>query len=291
LKILIVGSAGLLGEGFSHIIPNLNNDYISTHYKKISNDNSIKLDIRDKDYVTEFIKKINPDVVINCSSITNPEKCEKNPDNAYVTNVTGTQNLAETCNANNIHFVQVSTEYVFDGKKGPYKITDDAIPLSIYGKTKLKSEKITMQINPNFCVARTAMLFGWCKNKINLATFLISNLRARKKTEVINDQFVSPSYNDNVAEMLNELAEKKISGIWHIAGSSICTRYDFAINLAKIFNFDTSLIKEISMSQMPWTVQRPIHGGLIVDRTQILSNKPMTMEQSINRMKNEEKLL
>ena len=288
---MIVGSAGMLGEGFSHIIPNLTNDYIRTHYKKRSNYNSIKLDIRDKDHVTELLKKTDSDVVINCSSITNPEECEKDPDNAYATNVTGTQNLAEVCNANNIHFVQISTEYVFDGKKGPYKITDDATPLSIYGKTKLESEKITVKINPNFCIARTAMLFGWCKNKINLATFLISNLRARKKTKVINDQFVSPSYNDNVAEMLNELAEKKISGIWHIAGSSVCTRYDFAINLAEIFNLDKSLIEEISISQMPWTVQRPIHCGLVVDKTLTLSHKPMTMEQSIKRMKNEEKLL
>lgn len=288
---MIVGSAGLLGEGFSHIIPNLTNDYIRTHYKKRSNYNSIKLDVRDKNHVIELFKKTDPDVVINCSSITNLEECEKDPDNAYATNVTGTKNLAEVCNANNIHFVQVSTEYVFDGKKGPYKITDDTAPLSIYGKTKLESEKITVKINPNFCIARTAMLFGWCKNKINLATFLISNLRARKKTEVINDQFVSPSYNDNVAEMLNELAEKKTSGIWHIAGSSICTRYDFAINLAEIFNLDISLIEEISISQMPWTVQRPIHAGLVVDKTLTLSHKPMIMEQSIKRMKSEEKLL
>lgn len=290
MKILLVGLTSLLGEGFTPAIVKSNHEFVGTYFKNNTNLHAFPLDVRNKTQVEGCIKKIQPDVLINMSALTSPEQCESDPENACQTNVCGTKNLATACNIYGVHMIQVSTEYVFDGKNGPYDVADVPRPISIYGKTKLQSEIVTLKTNSLFCVARTAMLFGWSKHKLNLATYIVSNLRDGKKIQIINDQFVSPSYINNVAEMLVEIAEKRINGIYHVAGASINTRYEFGIKLADVFKLERSLIEPISISKMKWNVQRPLHGGLIVNKTSnILYKKPLTLEESLHRMLYEEK--
>jgi len=289
LKIAVIGSSGLLGEGFLHISKKIQHDIIGTHFEKEAYQKTSSLDIRKKIDIEKFLKVTKPDLVINASAITNPEACEKDPKNTFKTNVEGTKNLANSCNENGIHFVQISTEYVFNGKAGPCKEIDTPNPLSVYGKSKLESEKATLEVNPKFCVVRTAMLFGWSKNKMNLATFLISNLRNNNKVKVITDQIVSPSYNNNIAEMVAELAAKKSSGIFHVAGSSIVSRFEFAKTLAKVFKLDGSLIEPTSISGMGWSAKRPLNGGLIVEKiSKEIISKPLTLEKSLMQMAHDE---
>jgi len=289
LKIAVIGSSGLLGEGFLHISKKIQHDIIGTHFEKDACRKTSYLDIRKKIDIEKFLSVTEPDLVINTSAITNPEACEKDPKNTYKTNVQGTKNLANSCNDYGIHFVQISTEYVFDGKAGPYKEIDTPNPLSVYGRSKLESEKTTLEINPMFCVVRTAMLFGWSKNKNNLATYLISNIRNSKKVKVITDQIVSPSYNNNIAEMVTELAAKKSSGIFHVAGSSIVSRFEFAKTLAKAFKLDGSLIEPTSISGMGWSAKRPLNGGLIVEKiSKEIISKPLTLKKSLIQMAHDE---
>ena len=290
---MIIGVSGLLGEGFLHL--KTNHDLITTTFSKNSINNSTILDIRKFENIKKFIEKHRPDVIINTAAITNPEYCENNPNEANETNVVGVKNLAEICNTSQIHFIQVSTEYVFDGIKGEYQEEDIPNPISIYGKTKFESEKITMKTNPSFCVVRTAMLFGWSKNKLNLATLLISKLSKGEKIDVINDQIVSPSYNDNIAEILLELAEKKLSGIYHVSGSSIMNRLQFAKDLAKEFNLDEKLLESISISDFNWKVRRPKNGGLVVEKISKVKvdpqmKKPMEDVKIISVRKMDDKL-
>lgn len=289
MKIAVIGSSGLLGEGFLHTSKKIQHDIIGTHFEKDTYQKTSYLDIRKKIDIEKFLSVTEPDLVINTSAITNPEACEKDPKNTYKTNVQGTKNLANSCNDYGVHFVQISTEYVFDGKAGPYKEIDTPNPLSVYGKSKLESEKTTLEINPMFCVVRTAMLFGWSKNKNNLATYLISNLRNGKKVKVITDQIVSPSYNNNIAEMVAELAARKSNGIFHVAGSSIVSRFEFAKTLAKAFKLDGSLIEPTSISGMGWSAKRLLNGGLIVEKiSKEIISKPLTLEKSLMQMAHDE---
>ncbi|QLH02221.1 hypothetical protein C5F47_00800 [Nitrosopumilus cobalaminigenes] len=284
MKIAIIGASGLLGEGFLHL--KTKHKLITTVFSKDSINNSTVLDIRKYNDVKKFVDEFKPDVVINTSAITNPEYCEINPIEANQTNVMGVKNLAEICNNFKIHFIQISTEYVFDGITGKYQEESIPNPISKYGESKLESEKITLQINNSFCVARTAMLFGWSKNKLNLATLLISKLSQGEKLDVIKDQIVSPSYNDNIAEILLELAEKKLSGIYHVSGSDIMSRLEFAKALAKEFKFDEKLLESISISEFNWKAKRPKNGGLEIDKiSKILHTKPMSVSESLKQMK------
>jgi len=139
MKIAVIGSSGLLGEGHLHIASKSKHEFITTYFNKNVYPQTIFLDIRYQDKVSEFLSKYEPDVVINTAAITNPELCDKDHDNAHKTNVIGTKNLAYECNQRGIHLILLSTEYVFDGKRGSYRENDPPSPISYYGKTKFIS--------------------------------------------------------------------------------------------------------------------------------------------------------
>jgi len=288
LKICIVGASGLLGEGFQHISKDTKNEFILCYTKnKILN--AEHLDITKNDAIKSFFKIHKPDVTINCSAITDLDFCEKNKSHVLDVNTLGAKKLAQACNVHNSHLIHISTDYVFDGQAGPYQENDMPNPISYYGQTKHQSEELVLKENENFCVVRTGMLYGWSQNKQNLATMITSELRNNRQVKLINDLQVSPSYTDNVAEMILELALMKISGIFNVANSSIVTRYDFGLLLSEVFELNKSLIKPISSKDFHWNVPRPHKGGLLLDKvSKVLNKKPLTAKECLIRMRAEE---
>jgi dTDP-4-dehydrorhamnose reductase len=118
---------------------------------------------------------------------------------------------------------------------------------------------------------------------------IISELRNNKQVKLIDDQQVSPSYADNVAEMMLELAQMKISGIFNVANSSTVTRYDFGILLSEVFGLNKSLIKSISIEDFRWKVPRPHKSGLLIEKiSKVLRKKPLTVKECLIRMHEEE---
>ena len=288
MKICIVGASGLLGEGFQHISKDIKNEFIFC-YAKNEIPNAEYLDITKDDMIKNFFQIHKPDVLINCSAITDLEFCEKNKSHAYDVNTLGAKRLAQACNIHGSHLIHVSTEYVFDGTSGPYQENDIPKPISYYGQTKYESEELVLKENENFCVARASLLYGWCQNKQNLATMIISELRSNKQVKLIDDQQVSPSYADNVAEMILELAQMKTSGIFNVANSSTVTRYDFGILLSEVFGLNKSLIKSISIEDFHWNVARPHKTGLLIEKiSKVLHKKPLTVKECLIRMREEE---
>ena len=283
-----MGASGLLGEGFQHISKDTKNEFILCYTKnKILN--AEQLDITKNDAIKSFFKIHKPDVTINCSAITDLDFCEKNKSHVLDVNTLGAKKLAQVCNVHNSHLIHISTDYVFDGQAGPYQENDMPNPISYYGQTKHQSEELVLKENENFCVVRTGMLYGWSQNKQNLATMITSELRNNRQVKLINDLQVSPSYTDNVAEMILELALMKISGIFNVANSSIVTRYDFGLLLSEVFELNKSLIKPISSKDFHWNVPRPHKGGLLLDKvSKVLNKKPLTAKECLIRMRAEE---
>ena len=283
-----MGASGLLGEGFQHISKDTKNEFILCYTKnKILN--AEHLDITKNDAIKSFFKIHKPDVTINCSAITDLDFCEKNKSHVLDVNTLGAKKLAQACNVHNSHLIHISTDYVFDGQAGPYQENDMPNPISYYGQTKHQSEELVLKENENFCVARTALLYGWCQNKQNLATMIISELRNNRQVKLIDDQQVSPSYTDNVAEMMLELAKTKISGTFNVTNSSIVTRYDFGILISEVFELNKSLIKSISIEDFHWQVPRPHKGGLLTKKiSKVLHKIPLTVKECLIRMCEEE---
>jgi dTDP-4-dehydrorhamnose reductase len=290
LRLLITGASGLLGQKVTQLSIEKRYDVYSAYKEHPTNlGTPLKVDLTDQNQVLKIINTIKPDAIIHTAAYTNVDYCESNQDLAWKLNAEATKNIAEVSSKTSAHLTYVSTDYVFDGKKGLYTEKDSTNPISYYALTKLKGEEFTKKYANTWCIARPSVIYGWSpKHKLNFATWLITNLQQGKEVKVLTDQYVSPTLNTNLAEMLLEITERKISGILHTAGATRLSRHEFALKLADTFNLNMGLIKPAKISDMQWEAKRPKDSSLNVSKaTALLNKKPLTLSQAFEVMKKE----
>jgi dTDP-4-dehydrorhamnose reductase len=215
--------------------------------------------------------------------MTNVDACETEREMCWKVNVEGVENLIEAAKRSDTKVIHVSTDYVFDGKAGPYTEDDRPEPLSYYGKSKLASENALRRSGIPFVIARTMVLYGFAPGvKPNFALWLIENLEKRKKVTVVDDQIGNPTLVDDLAYGLIQAFEMERTGIYHIAGRDIVSRYEFALKLAKVFDLDPLLITPIKTASLHQPAPRPLKSGLLTLKAEVeLGYKPSTVEQGL----------
>ncbi|RCK73085.1 MAG: dTDP-4-dehydrorhamnose reductase [Ignavibacteriae bacterium] len=267
-KILIVGSNGLLGQKISKLFS------LSKMYKllnaSIENESYVdnidytQLDVTNRKNVLGIVEDFEPEVIINTAAVTNVDYCETNKEIAWRVNVKGVENLiyaAKFVDAKIIHF---SSDYVFDGRKGSYVETDVPNPVSYYGRTKLASENVLKLSGLNYTIIRTMILYGVGKNvKDNFAIWVYKNLKENKIINVVDDQFGNPTLVDDLAYAVMRVVEYNRDGLYHIAGSEIVSRYNFALQIANQFGFDKKLIIPIKTAVLKQPAPRPLKSGFV----------------------------
>jgi len=286
-KLLVTGASGLLG---SKIVEIAKNDYtvIPLHKTKPLHSNSLKLDITSTAEVLNLFHKLKPYAVIHAASETNVDKCETQKEHAWKINVEGTRNVAAACKAG-AKLIYISTDYVFDGKKGNYTEDDTPNPINYYAVTKLEGEKQVIQNCKNFAILRTSVLYGWHPLKRNFATWVINELKQNKEITVVEDHYNTPTLADNLAEMAIETIPKDLQGVYHACGSERIGRYEFARQIARAFDLNQNLIRPIKMEQLTaWIAKRPRDSSLNTNniRSQ-LEAKPLNITEGLDRMKKE----
>jgi len=286
-KLLVTGASGLLG---SKIVEIAKNDYtvIPLHKTKPLHSNSLKLDITSTAEVLNLFHKLKPYAVIHAASETNVDKCETQEEHAWKINVEGTRNVAAACKAGT-KLIYISTDYVFDGKKGNYTEDDTPNPINYYAVTKLEGEKQVVQNCKNFAILRTSVLYGWHPFKQNFATWVITQLEQNKEITVVEDHYNTPTLADNLAEMAIEAIQKDLQGVYHACGSERIGRYEFARQIAKAFGLNQSPIRPIKMEQLTaWIAKRPKDSSLNTDKIRSqLEAKPLNITEGLDRMKKE----
>jgi dTDP-4-dehydrorhamnose reductase len=291
LRILVTGASGLLGQRVAQLALE-NGHKVYTLYKehKISLGNPIKLDLTDQEKLLQIVLKCKPEAIIHTAAYTNVDGCEINRELAWKINAEATKHIAVASANTNSHLTYVSTDYVFDGEKGFYTESDKPNPINYYGYSKLKGEELVQQYAEEWCITRPSVIYGWSSTpRQNFATWLLHNLKQRKKVKVLTDQYVSPTLNTNLAEMLIEIAEEKIEGTFHTAGATRINRYKFALKLAEVYDLDIDLIKPAKMNEMPWKAKRPKDSSLNINKAhRKLKNKPLKIQDALERMKKEE---
>ena len=252
MKILITGSKGQLGL---ELVKQLK---IKGLYKIIDTDRD-ELDIVDIDNVNEFILSSKPDVVINCAAHTAVDLCETDIDNAYKINAIGPRNLAIACEKINAKFVQVSTDYVFDGNiDRPYREDDNTCPNSIYGSSKLMGEKFTKEFCSRYFIVRTAWLYGEGNNFVRT---MLKLSETNKEINVVNDQFGSPTSTVDLAKAIIELIHTEHYGTYHGTCEGKCSWYDFAQKIFEIRNIDIK-VNPVTSEEYKRTAPRPTYSVL-----------------------------
>ncbi len=225
----------------------------------------IEADVTDYEALARAIDTVCPDAIVHCAAKTNVDWCEQNPADSYAVNVIGTLNVISA--SQGVPVVLISTDYVFDGKNGPYTEDDLRDPINIYGKQKAEAEDL---MRPQDLICRTTVLYGlgghnkidfvfWVRHELYEPQFWISTCW---------DQWGTPTYAENLATMIRALIKAGYSGIWHTAGAACISRLQFARIIANVFGLDEHRIRPESTIELGQVAKRPRHGGLIVAKFQ-----------------------
>tara|TARA_B100000214_G_C23951196_1_gene620569 strand:+ start:928 stop:1794 length:867 start_codon:yes stop_codon:yes gene_type:complete len=284
MRILITGAFGQLGQSLTKVLGNTH-DMILTGPNIPNGKSGIHLNIQNKMQMKEVFDATYPDLIINLAAMTNVDKCELYPDLAKEINIAGLQNI---CDVFDGKIIQLSTDYVFDGQKGPYKEDDSVNPISVYGETKLAAEKILLNHDPNSLIIRGNVLYDY-SNQTN-ASFLnwvVNSLRAGQEIKVVDDQFNNPTWTMSIAKIINLCIMEKLEGIFHWGDADYINRYEFAKIIIDKFSLKSSLIKPIKTEELNQLAERPKQSGLISDRImKILNIKPPSIDYCLNEIIN-----
>jgi dTDP-4-dehydrorhamnose reductase len=256
----------------------------------------VQLNIADRDETMRLVKKVRPEAIVNTAALHNVDYCETHHEEATKVNIEGVRNLADAAQENDSRLIHLSTDYVFDGNSGHYSELDSPHPLHFYAETKLEAEKVAADL-PSYAVARPSVIYGWnpleaggvpssSGKTINFAMFVLDKLKKNEAVKAVRDQYSSPTFADNLAEALLRLARHSENGVFHTAGKSCMSRYEFAIKLAEIFAYPTRLVEPVYTSDFKQLAKRPKNSCLRVEKAeQTLKIRFLTAEEGIREMK------
>ena len=228
------------------------------------------VDITSSEDIAAKLDKVKPDAVINASAYTAVDKAESDEENAYLLNQAAVANLAKYCKSNNVFFVHVSTDYVFNGEKGsPYTVDDAIEPQGMYGKTKAAGEaEVTSVLPEASAILRTSWVYSSHGN--NFVKTMLRLMAEKPQLGVIDDQIGSPTWAKGLARACVEAASQRTVGIFHWSDEGVCSWYDFAIAIQQL-GLEKGLlqqavpVKPIPSSAYPTPAKRPHYS--VLDKT------------------------
>lgn len=290
-KILITGSNGLLGQKLVNLILEKGEyELIATSRGEnrsvdlFPNMNYVSLDICNEFEVNAIINKYKPEYVINTAAMTNVDQCETDKESCWDLNTNSVKYLAEACEINNSHLIHLSTDFIFDGKEGPYREDAKPNPISYYGESKLAAEEILNNSNCKSSILRTVLVYGISNDmsRSNIILWVKSSLEDGKNIKVVNDQWRTPTLAEDLAMGCYLTVEKDAVGIFNISGKDFLNPYQMAIKTADFFKLDKSLIEEVDGTQFSQTAKRPPKTGFKLDKAITeLGFKPVSFDEGI----------
>lgn len=292
MKILVTGSNGLLGQSITSIFTRESDfDMMLTSAEEKSflsyGHHYEMLDITKKDDVKRITDYYSPDVIINCAAYTIVDKCETERELSWKINVDGVKNLIIAARRNKSKIIHYSSDYVFDGKNGPYTEESVPNPVSFYGREKLASENALITSDINFAIIRTVVLYGIGVGiKQNFVLWFIDKLRNNEPVNIVTDQISNVTNIDDLAYGTLKIAEKDLRGIYNIAGEDILSRYDFALKICDVFNLNKELVRPVITATLNQPAPRPLKSGLTTFKMQSeLGFKPMDSLEGLRLLK------
>jgi len=272
MNILVIGAGSrtasvlvpmLLDETTAHVHL-ASSATIATEHERIT---AHQLDITRREDLHNLVLRAMPNAVVNLAAYTDVDGCEQDRALAWRMNVTLVEHLARACRTADAHLVHLSTDYVFDGSRGPYAETDTVGPISYYGKSKLAGENALATSGIDWTVVRTNVLYGSLADKPDFLTWVLQQFDARREVRAVTDQYSNPTFCDDLCETIVEIIQRRRTGIFHTGGTDYVSRYEFVTKVAELFHVPTSLVVPITTAELHQTARRPARGGLITLKT------------------------
>jgi dTDP-4-dehydrorhamnose reductase len=291
-RILVIGANGMLGQRIIHFFSTRENtQLLGCSFEPgpcFNNVDYKSCDITKREAIKDIVLDFYPDYIINAAAFTNVDLCETQREAAWKINVKGVEYLAEASRVIDAHLVQISTDYVFDGTRGPYDERAKPNPLGYYGRTKLASENALKISGAYYTVLRTNVLYGIADNRPDFVRWVVASLKKGTQIRIVTDQINNPTYIDDLVQAIDKVLEYKKYGIYNIGGREFISRYDFTLRIADYFNLDKSLITPITTDELKQPAKRPLHSGLITIKAESeLEFKPHSINETLSIMKKE----
>lgn len=265
MRPLIIGASGLVGGALRAVFP----DAVGTYFR-----NAVPglepLDIGDPAAVRALITRLRPPLVLLPAAQPNVDGCETAPEDSKRVNVEGTRHVAEAAAAVGGRLVFFSTDYVFDGRAGPYERDAPPGPINVYGRHKLEAETIVARTVADHLIVRACGVYGYQAAGKNFIMALARLGAAGDAMRVPSDQWGTPTLADNLAAAVHELARGDERGVVHPVGPDYLTRIDFARLAADVLGYDPGFLVPVTTPELRQAAARPLRGGVDNRSTQAL---------------------
>lgn len=290
MKILITGANGLLGQKLVQLLNNQQEVKLiatSRGESRILNLDDARyqsLDVTDHDETVNVITKLQPDVVIHTAAMTQVDDCELNQDECVVANIDAVKNIIDACKAVDAHLVHLSTDFIFDGSKGPLKEDAKPNPVNFYGESKLEAEKIIMASDLSWAIARTVLVYGIVPglSRSNIILWVKDNLEKENTIKVVDDQWRTPTLAEDLAMGCWLISKKKAQGVYNISGKDMLTPYEMAQQVSEYFHLNNQYITRADSSTFSQPAKRPPKTGFIIDKAiRDLNYQPHSFKEGI----------
>tara|TARA_B100001250_G_scaffold367384_1_gene349387 strand:- start:4287 stop:5171 length:885 start_codon:yes stop_codon:yes gene_type:complete len=285
-NILITGSNGLLGQAlrllleknnYSVIATALGNDRLFDHHHTY-----VELDVSSSSQCYDLLAEYQPSVIINAAACTNVDQCEIKQDDCLAINTESIVNFMRYAQKHNAHFIQISTDFVFDGIAGNYRETDNCNPLNFYGFSKLEAENILINSSSlNYTIIRTSLIYG--PNGSNFFTSMKKKLESGIELNIVDDQYRTPTYVVDLALSTMQIIKFKKYGIYHISSGESLSIFNIVCNIAEYLKQDVSRINRIKSSELDQIAIRPFDSTLNIDKAvRYLNFIPNKLNDTLN---------
>lgn len=288
--ILITGSNGLLGQKLVELLVQQSTvDLIATakgenRLPDATGYRYASLDITNAEEINAIFENFKPHVVIHTAAMTNVDTCETDQKGCELLNVTAVTYLIDACQKHDTFLCHLSTDFIFDGADGPYTEEATPNPISVYGASKLRAEKLIEASSIRWAIARTVLVFGIVADmsRTNIILWVKKSLEEGKQINVVTDQFRTPTLAEDLAMGCWLIAQKEAPGIFNISGSDFLTPYEMAIKTAHFYGLPTDLIQQADSSTFSQPAKRPPRTGFVLDKAKReLGYRPRTFDEGI----------
>jgi dTDP-4-dehydrorhamnose reductase len=287
MHVLVTGAAGRLG---SKLVQQLTAQGHTVTGVDIVGEIVLHLDIGDFNAIRSLVHDQRPDVLLHPAGWTDVDGCAREPEKAIAINGFGTQNVALAAASLNLPILYVSTNEVFDGKRGdPYREYDPTAPVNPYGYSKWVGEQALRHINPRHYIARTSWLFA--HGGKNFIQAILGAVTAGKPLRVVTDEVANPTYNDDLADAIARLIQTECYGTYHLVNEGSVSRWAFARYVLDRTGHADVPIEQISIKEWQRASVPPSYAGLVNQAAAHLGIKLRPWQDAVDAFLSKEGLL
>lgn len=229
--------------------------------------NWVSVDLRDRLGTHQMLDRLRPSIIVHAAAYSDPVWCEQNPGEAGVLNFGGSFWLSQWASQHGAWLFHLSTDLVFDGRRGDYREEDDPHPISVYGWTKLAAELAVRTSNAPWTILRTSLIYGRSPgNDRGADEKLLLNWREGRKTPLFVDEYRNPTAVGELVLVIGELLRRRATGVWHVAGAERVSRWELGKRVAAVLGYSKELLLRRTIAEVPCNPPRAPDTTLNLDK-------------------------